>query len=56
MAALESAAMGKARKLITEHGHTAYRAAQVAGITSSAIYMAPWYKAWRIAQLKGKRK
>ena len=44
MAAKESAAMVKARKLITEKGLTPYAAAQKVGLTRSAIYMAPWYK------------
>ena len=47
MAALESAAMVKARKLVTEQGMTPYAAAQKVGLTRSAIYMAPWYKEWK---------
>lgn len=47
MAARESAAMVKARKLVTEHGMTPYAAAQKVGLTRSAIYMAPWYKEWK---------
>ena len=50
MAARESAAMVKARKLVTEQGMTPYPAAQKVGLTRSAIYMAPWYKAWKAAQ------
>ena len=50
MAAHESAAMVKARKLVTEGGITPYAAAQKVGLTRSAIYMAPWYKAWKHAQ------
>lgn len=47
MAARESAAMAKARKLVTEQGMTPYAAALKVGLTRSAIYMAPWYKAWK---------
>ena len=47
MAARESAAMVKARKLVTEQGMTTYAAAQQVGLTRSAIYMAPWYKEWK---------
>ena len=47
MAARESAAMAKARKLVTEKGMTPYAAAREVGLTRSAIYMAPWYKAWK---------
>ncbi len=50
MAAKESAAMVKARKLVTEKGLTSYAAAQKVGLTRSAIYMAPWYKEWKKAQ------
>lgn len=50
MAAKVSAAMQKARKLVTEEGQTPYAAAKECGITRSAIYMAPWYKAWKLAQ------
>lgn len=50
MGACESAAMIKARKLVTEQGMTPYAAAQKVGLTRSAIYMAPWYKAWKVAQ------
>ena len=50
MAARESAAMVKARKLVTEQGMTPYAAAQNVGLTRSAIYMAPWYKEWKKAQ------
>ena len=50
MAARESAAMVKARKLITVDGLSAYAAAQQVGMTRSAIYMAPWYKAWKAAK------
>lgn len=52
MAARESAAMVKARKLVTEQGLTPYAAAQKVGLTPSAIYMAPWYKAWKKEQKK----
>lgn len=47
MAARESAAMVKARKLITVDGLSAYAAAAKVGLTRSAIYMAPWYKEWK---------
>lgn len=47
MAARESAAMVKARKLVTEQGMTPYAAAQKVGLSCSAIYMAPWYKEWK---------
>jgi hypothetical protein len=47
VAARESAAMVKARKLVTEKGITPYAAAAQVGLTRSAIYMAPWYKAWK---------
>ena len=50
MAAKESEAMKKARKLVTEKGLTPYAAAQKVGLTRSAIYMAPWYKEWKKAQ------
>lgn len=50
MAAKESAAMVKARKLVTEEGLTPYAAAKECGLTRSAIYMAPWYKEWKVAQ------
>ena len=50
MAARESAAMVKARKMVTEQGVTPYAAAAKVGLTRSAIYMAPWYKAWKAAQ------
>lgn len=50
MAARESAAMVKARKLVTERGLTAYAAALKVGLTRSAVYMAPWYKAWRASK------
>lgn len=50
MAAKESAAMVKARKLVTEQGITPYAAAQKVGLTRSAIYMAPWYKEWKLAE------
>ena len=50
MAARESAAMAKARKLVTEQGMTPYAAALKTGLTRSAIYMAPWYKAWKANQ------
>ena len=47
MAAKESEAMKKARKLVTQGGLTPYAAAQKVGLTRSAIYMAPWYKEWK---------
>ena len=47
MAARESAAMVKAREMVTEQGVTPYAAAQKVGLTRSAIYMAPWYKEWK---------
>lgn len=50
MAAKESEAMKKARKLVTQGGLTPYAAAQQTGLTRSAIYMAPWYKEWKLAQ------
>ena len=50
MAAKESEAMVKARKMVTEQGVTPYAAAQKVGLTRSAIYMAPWYKEWKKAQ------
>jgi len=50
MAAKESEAMKKARKLVTEKGLTPYAAAQKVGLTRSAIYMTPWYKEWKKAQ------
>lgn len=50
MAAKESEAMKKARKLVTEKGLTPYAAAKECGLTRFAIYMAPWYKEWKAAQ------
>lgn len=50
MAARESEAMKKAKKLVTEQGLTPYAAAQRVGLTRSAIYMAPWYKQWKETQ------
>ena len=50
MAARESAAMGKARKLVMEQGVTPYAAAAKVGLTRSAIYMAPWYKEWKVTK------
>ena len=50
MAAKESEAMKKARKLVTEQGMTPYAAAQKVGLTRSAIYMTPWYKEWKAAK------
>ena len=47
MAAKESEAMKKARKLVTQGGLTPYAAAQQTGLTRSAIYMATWYKQWK---------
>ena len=55
MAARESAAMVKARKLVTEQGMTTYAAAQKVGLTRSAIYMAPWYKAWKATKNDSRR-
>ena len=52
MAAKESEAMKKARKLVTEKGLTPYAAAQKVGLTRSAIYMATWYKEWKKEQKK----
>lgn len=47
MAAKESDAMKKARKLVLA-GKTPYAAAkEVGGLTKEAIYMAPWYKKWK---------
>lgn len=50
MAARESAAMVKARKMVTEQGVTPYAAAAKVGLTRSAIYMAPWYKEWKLQE------
>jgi predicted transcriptional regulator len=50
MAARESSAMVKARKMVTEQGLTSYAAAKKVGLTRSAIYMSRWYKEWRDAQ------
>ena len=50
MAARESAALVKVRKLVTEQGMTPYAAAAKVGLTRSAIYMAPWYKEWKAAK------
>ena len=50
MAARESAAMVKVRKMVTEQGVTPYAAAAKVGLTRSAIYMAPWYKAWKLQE------
>ena len=50
MAARESAAMVKARKMVTEQGITPYAAAAKVGLTRSAIYMAPWYKEWKLKE------
>jgi ACT domain-containing protein len=47
MAARESATMVEARKLVTKKGLTPYAAAKKVGLTRSAIYMSPWYKAWK---------
>ncbi len=47
MAARESEAMKKARKLVMEKGLTPYAAAKQAGLTRSAIYMSAWYKEWK---------
>lgn len=56
MAAKESAEMVKARRLIIDGGMTAYAAAQKVGLTRSAIYMAPWYKAHMKALAEAKVK
>jgi hypothetical protein len=47
MAAKESAEMGVAKVLVLTIGKTPYAAAKQVGLTRSAIYMAPWYKAWK---------
>lgn len=47
--------MVKARNLIVDGGLTAYAAAKKTGITKSAIYMAPWYKA-HMKELREKKK
>lgn len=44
MGAKVSAQMQAARQLVTEQGVTPYRAAKLAGISPSAIYMSKWYK------------
>lgn len=51
MGAKQSEAMKKAKKLITEGGHTAYAAAKACGLTRSAIYMSNWYKEWKNAKV-----
>lgn len=56
MGARQSAAMAKAKELITEGGQTAYAAAKATGLTRSAIYMSTWYKAWRASQSKSMTK
>lgn len=56
MAALESDAMKKARKLVIEKDMTPYAAAQKVGLTRSAIYMAPWYKEWKAEKCKPVKK
>jgi len=50
MAAKESEAMKEARKLVMKIGLTPYAAAKKVGLTSGAIYMAPWYKRWKSDQ------
>lgn len=50
MGAKVSAEMLTARKLVTEQGMSAYEAANVAGVSSSAIYMSDWYKKWKLKQ------
>ena len=50
MAARESDAMKKARKLIVKDGLTAYAAAKQTGISRNAIYMSHWYKQWKNGQ------
>ncbi len=50
MGARESDVMAKARKLITVDGLSAYAAAIQVGMTRAAIYMSPWYKAWKLDQ------
>jgi hypothetical protein len=44
MGAKESEEMKEARRLILGEGLTVYAAAKRAGLTSGAIYKAPWYK------------
>jgi hypothetical protein len=46
MARRECVEMVAARKLVIEHGLTAYAAAKRTGLTRSAIYMSKWYKEW----------
>jgi len=55
MAARESAEMGRARILITVNKMTAYAAAKKVGLTRSAIYMAPWYKEWKVKNVTAKK-
>ena len=50
MGARMSVAMVHAKKLITKHGYSVRDAADATGISRPAIYMAPWYKAWKAAQ------
>lgn len=50
MGAKVSAQMLAARKLVTDQGLSAYEAAKVSGISSSAIYMSDWYKKWKLEQ------
>ncbi len=46
MAARETEAMEKARKLVLD-GMTPYAASLAVGISKQAIYMSPWYRAWK---------
>jgi len=50
MGAKVSAEMLAAKDLIVNQGLSAYEAAKVAGISSSAIYMSDWYKKWKLEQ------
>lgn len=47
MGAKVSAQMMAARRLVTEQGMTAYKAAKLAGVSPSSIYMSKWYKEYR---------
>lgn len=49
MGAKESEEMKKARDLVINQGMSGYRAANFTGISSSAIYMAKWYKDFKAA-------
>jgi hypothetical protein len=54
MGARESSAMVEARRLVMKKGVSPYAAAKQVGLSSGAIYMAPWYKEWRDAGKKKK--